>query len=105
MGRDGKQTTEIRNRVFLLDDSGLRHHRHVDRQPIDTEREKRTVDHLTQQCHRIRHTQSLVESGQSIREEEGASRFDSWCFPPYLAAVRALQDKREVERHGSSSNY
>ena len=89
MGRDGKQTTEIGNRVFLPDDSGLRHHRHVDRQPIATEREKRTVDHLTQQCHRIRPTQSHVESGQTIREEEGASRFESWCFHSYLAAVRA----------------
>ena len=47
MGGDGKQTTEIGNRVFLPDDSGLRHHRHVDRQPIATEREKQTVDHLT----------------------------------------------------------
>ena len=40
MGRDGKQTAEIGNRVFLPDDSGLRHHHHVDRQPIATEREK-----------------------------------------------------------------
>ena len=89
MGRDGRQTTEIGNRVFLPDDSGLRHHRHVDRQPIATEREKRTVDHLTQHCHRIRPTQTHVESGQTIRKEEGASRFESWCFPSYLAAVRA----------------
>jgi hypothetical protein len=70
-------STEIGNRVFLPDDSGLRHHLYVDRQPIATEREKRTVDHLTQQCHRIRPTQSHVESGQTIREEEGASRFES----------------------------
>ena len=88
MGGDGKQTTEIGNRVFLPNDSSLRHHRHVDRQPIATEREKRTVDHLTQRYHRIRPTQSHVESGQTIREE-GASRFESWCFPSYLAAVRA----------------
>jgi hypothetical protein len=88
MGGDGKQTTEIGNREFLPNDSGLRHHRHVDRQPIATEREKRTVDHLTQQYHRIRPTQSHVESGQTIREE-GASRYESWCFPSYLAAVRA----------------
>ena len=67
MGRDGKQTTEIGKHVFLPDDSGLRHHRHVDRQSIAIEREKRTVDHLTQQCHRIRPTQSHVESGQVIR--------------------------------------
>jgi hypothetical protein len=100
MGRDGKQTTEIGNRVFLPYDSGLRHHRHVDRQPIATEREKRTVDHLTQLP-----THSHVESGQTIREEEGASRFESWCFPSFLAAVRARPDKREVERPGSSSNY
>jgi hypothetical protein len=40
MGGDGKQTTEIGNRVFLPDDGGLRLHRHVDRQPIATEREK-----------------------------------------------------------------
>jgi hypothetical protein len=43
MGRDGKQTAEIGNRVFLPDDSGLYHHRHVDCQPIATEREKRNV--------------------------------------------------------------
>jgi hypothetical protein len=54
------------------------HHRHVDRQPIATKWEKRTVDHLTQQCHRIRPTQSHTESDQTIREEEGASRFESW---------------------------
>ena len=89
MGRDGKQTAEIGNRVFLPDDSGLCHHRQVDRQPIATEREKRTVDHLTQQCHRICLTQTHAESGQAIREEKGASQFESWCFPSYLAAVRA----------------
>ena len=80
------QKSEI---VYFCQISGLRHHRHVDRQPITTEREKRTVDHLTQQCHRIRLTQSHVESGQTIREEEGASRFESWRFPSYLAVVRA----------------
>ena len=51
------------------------HHRHVDRQPIATEREKRNVDHLTQQCHWIRPIQSHAESGQTRGEEEGGSRF------------------------------
>jgi hypothetical protein len=68
---DGKQTAEIGNRVFLPDDSDLCHHRQVDRQPIGTEREKRTVDHLTQQCHRICLTQTHAESGQAIIEEKG----------------------------------
>ena len=34
---DGKQITQIGDRLLLLNDSRLRHHRNINRQPLATE--------------------------------------------------------------------
>ena len=51
MAVDGKQITHIGDRLFLSNDSRLRHHRDIYRKPLATERQEGTFYHLTVQHH------------------------------------------------------
>ena len=82
MAVDGKQVTKIGDRLLLSNDSRLRHHRDIDRQPLATERQEGTVDHLIEQRHRLRLTQTLVGNLEDIRKRtDGEMSRSSMYFP------------------------
>ena len=74
MAVDGQQVTKIGDRLLLSNDSRLRHHR--------TERQEGTVDHLTEQRHRQRLTQTLAGNLEDIRKRtDGEMSRSSMYFP------------------------
>ena len=87
MAVDGKQITHIGDRLFLSNDSRLRHHRDIDRKPLATERQEGTFDHLTVQHHRLPLTsygpltQPLAENLEDIRKRTDVEMSRSRYFP------------------------
>lgn len=65
---DGKQVTQIGDRLLLLNGSRLCHHCSINRQPLATEWKDWTVFHLQKQRHRLRLAQPLAGNLEDIRK-------------------------------------